>query len=37
LRLTRDATHDYVRENPWRSLAVAGAVAFLCGLLLSRR
>ncbi len=28
---------DYVRENPWTAVAVAGGVALLAGLLLGRR
>ncbi|NLF54670.1 MAG: DUF883 domain-containing protein [Thauera phenolivorans] len=30
-------TDDYVHENPWQSLGVAAGVAFLLGLLVSRR
>jgi len=30
-------TDDYVHENPWQSLGVAADVAFLLGLLVSRR
>lgn len=32
----RSADH-YVHENPWRSMALAGGVAFLTGLLIGRR
>ncbi|MBS0578724.1 MAG: DUF883 family protein [Proteobacteria bacterium] len=28
---------DYVRENPWQTLAVVGGVALLLGLILGRR
>lgn len=31
------ATDDYVHEHPWQSLGVAAGVAFLLGLLASRR
>jgi ElaB/YqjD/DUF883 family membrane-anchored ribosome-binding protein len=31
------ATHDYIRENPWRSLGVVAAVGLVIGALLSRR
>lgn len=31
------ATSEYVHDNPWRSIAVAGGVAFVVGLLLGRR
>lgn len=31
------ATDDYVHENPWQSVGVAAGVAFLLGLLVSRR
>ena len=30
-------TDDYVHDNPWRAVAVAGAAGFLVGLLFSRR
>ncbi|MBP7641556.1 MAG: DUF883 domain-containing protein, partial [Thauera sp.] len=30
-------TDDYVHENPWQSVGVAAGVAFLLGLLASRR
>lgn len=30
-------TDDYVHENPWQSVGVAAGVAFLLGLLVSRR
>jgi ElaB/YqjD/DUF883 family membrane-anchored ribosome-binding protein len=36
----RDAAHEadrYVRDNPWQSIGVAAGVAFLLGLLVSRR
>lgn len=31
------ATDHYVHENPWKSIGIAAAVAFLLGLLVSRR
>ena len=31
------ATDDYVHETPWQSVGVAAGVAFLLGLLVSRR
>lgn len=31
------ATDDYVHKNPWQSVGVAAGVAFLLGLLASRR
>ena len=31
------ATDDYVHENPWQSVGIAAGVAFLLGLLVSRR
>jgi ElaB/YqjD/DUF883 family membrane-anchored ribosome-binding protein len=36
----RDAARDtdrYVHENPWQSIGIAAGVAFVLGLLLSRR
>ncbi len=30
-------TDDYVHQNPWQSVGVAAGVAFLLGLLVSRR
>ena len=32
-----DATHVYVRENPWKALGVAAAAGLIIGFLLSRR
>lgn len=32
-----DATHEYVRENPWKALGVAAAAGLIIGFLLSRR
>lgn len=37
LHRSREATASYVRENPWRSLTVTGALAFVVGMLLTRR
>lgn len=31
------ATDDYVHKNPWQSIGVAAGVAFLLGMLSSRR
>lgn len=36
----RDAAHEadrYVRDNPWQSIGIAAGVAFVIGLLVSRR
>lgn len=36
----RDAAHEadrYVRDNPWQSISIAAGVAFVIGLLVSRR
>ena len=30
-------TVDYIRENPWKALAIAGGIGLLAGLLLRRR
>jgi ElaB/YqjD/DUF883 family membrane-anchored ribosome-binding protein len=31
-----DATEEYVRDNPWRSVGVAAGVGLLLGILISR-
>ncbi|KZE32746.1 ElaB/YqjD/DUF883 family membrane-anchored ribosome-binding protein [Crenobacter luteus] len=36
-RAAARATDQYVHENPWKSIGVAAAGAFLLGLLVSRR
>jgi ElaB/YqjD/DUF883 family membrane-anchored ribosome-binding protein len=36
-KVAAKATDDYVHDNPWQSIGVAGAVGFLVGLLVSRR
>lgn len=36
-QLAADATDDYVHENPWRAVAIAGAAGLLIGLLLNIR
>ena len=36
-RRAMNVTDDYVHENPWQSVGVAAGVAFLLGLLVSRR
>jgi ElaB/YqjD/DUF883 family membrane-anchored ribosome-binding protein len=28
---------DYVRDNPWQAVAVAGGVALLLGLIMARK
>ena len=30
-------TDDYVHENPWRSISIAGAVGLLIGMLIAKR
>lgn len=37
VREATEATHDYVRKNPWQSLGIAAGVGLLIGLLLRRR
>jgi len=36
-RAAAKATDHYVHENPWKSIGAAAGVAFLLGLLVSRR
>lgn len=36
-RQAADATDQFVRENPWAALGIAGAVGCLIGFLLSRK
>ena len=36
-RAASEATHRYVKDNPWQSLGVAAGVGLLIGLLLRRR
>jgi ElaB/YqjD/DUF883 family membrane-anchored ribosome-binding protein len=36
-RKAAGAADDYVRDNPWQSIAVAAGVGFLIGILVSRR
>jgi ElaB/YqjD/DUF883 family membrane-anchored ribosome-binding protein len=31
------ATDDYVHDNPWQAVSVAGVVGLLLGVLISRR
>lgn len=31
------ATQEYVRENPWKAVAIVGSIGMLAGLLMSRR
>jgi len=33
----KQATEDYVHQNPWQSIGIAAAVGFLAGVFLSRR
>ena len=35
-RATAKATDDYVRTNPWQSVAIAGGVGFVLGFLVTR-
>jgi ElaB/YqjD/DUF883 family membrane-anchored ribosome-binding protein len=32
-----DATEEYVRENPWQSIAIAAGIGLVLGILISRR
>jgi ElaB/YqjD/DUF883 family membrane-anchored ribosome-binding protein len=36
-QLAADATDEYVHENPWKAVAIAGAAGLLVGLLLNIR
>lgn len=36
-RQAAKATDEYVHENPWQSVIIAGGVGFLIGYLVSRR
>lgn len=36
-KLAAKATDEYVHENPWQSVIIAGGVGFLIGYLASRR
>ncbi len=36
-KLAAKATDEYVHENPWQSVIIAGGVGFLIGFLVSRR
>src|SRR5574343_1705526 len=36
-RAVRDATEDYVRQQPWTALGLAAAAGFVLGVLLSGR
>lgn len=31
------ATDDYVRDNPWRAVGIAGGIGLVVGMLISRR
>ena len=37
IREAAQATGDYVRDNPWKSIGVASGIGLLIGLLISRR
>ena len=37
LNATVHEVDDYVRDNPWQAVAVAGGVALLLGLILARK
>lgn len=37
MRRSMKATDRYVRTNPWRSMGIVAAVAFIVGALVSRR
>ena len=36
-KAVKQATEDYVHQNPWQSIGIAAAVGFLAGIVLSRR
>lgn len=36
-RYAADATHEYVRENPWKTLGVGAVAGLIAAFLLSRR
>lgn len=36
-RVAAKRTDEYVREHPWESIGIAGAVGLLLGMLISRR
>ena len=36
-RAGAQSADEYVRENPWQAVAIAAGVAFIIGLLVSRR
>jgi ElaB/YqjD/DUF883 family membrane-anchored ribosome-binding protein len=36
-KLAAKATDEYVHENPWQSIIIAGGIGFLIGYLASRR
>lgn len=36
-RAAGHATDEFVHENPWKSMGIAGSVGLLLGLLISRR
>lgn len=36
-KAVKQATEDYVHQNPWQSVGIAAAVGFLAGVILSRK
>ena len=36
-KAVKQATEDYVHQNPWQSIGIAAAVGFLAGVILTRR
>jgi ElaB/YqjD/DUF883 family membrane-anchored ribosome-binding protein len=36
-KAVKQATEDYVHQNPWQSIGIAAAVGFLAGVVLTRR
>jgi len=36
-REVADSTDDYVRENPWKAVAISAGVGLLVGLLIARK
>lgn len=37
VRDAANATHDYVKKNPWQSLGIAAGIGLLVGMLIRRR
>ncbi len=36
-KAVKQATENYVHQNPWQSIGIAAAVGFLAGVILSRK